>query len=70
MPRRFKITYQVDQSVQPWMEDSDVVREGETVYEYTGYTYGCTASGSCHSTKPRVSSTKSICACFVSRTSG
>lgn len=45
MERQFKMTRTVDKNEQPWMTDPAVVREGETVWEYQGCTYGCISEG-------------------------
>ena len=52
MPTKYEVTYQVDKSVQPWMDDDNVVEEGETVYAYNGYTYGCIGDGIAVSRQP------------------
>lgn len=45
MSRAFKINRRIDRSVQPWMDADDIVEEGETVYLYSGCTYGCIGAG-------------------------
>lgn len=52
MVRQFKMTRTVDKTEQPWMHD-EVVSEGETVFEYGGYTYGCISEGGIAVTRTR-----------------
>jgi hypothetical protein len=43
--KKFKLRYQVDQQVQPWMGEDEVVKIGEVVYLFSGCTYGCIGAG-------------------------
>lgn len=43
--KKFKLRYQVDQQVQPWMDKDEVFAVGDIVYPYSGCTYGCIGAG-------------------------
>ena len=45
MAKAYRIRYQIDKTVQPWMEEGEVVKIGEVVYAFSGCTYGCIGAG-------------------------
>ena len=43
--KAYRITRDIDQKEQPWMDDGDVVRAGEIVYAWERRAYGCISPG-------------------------
>lgn len=45
MSRPFLVIKTIDKSVQPWMDENEVIIKGEVVYSYPYCTYGCIGEG-------------------------